>query len=270
VEREVSRPGHTQGNVPTLVCHKQARIEEPHYSQHIFGQWQRHRASCCEHEWSGHKGGKPASGFGNLNRTLRFVREGELWKVWGYGPTEKDLAERLASAKTDGERKALLEAEKEWVTVALVAELLNQGYNLANQHNNSRSQDFYGLAVTLTEELGEGRLGADGLRRIGSVYSSQANWTRALEFYQRSLKLEEKIGDKAGVALTLEYIGDVHNGQHAYPQALEFYQRSLKLLEETGDKVGILRGGSTNHGSEPVERGIGQHHRTDGRVSSQP
>ena len=73
------------------------------------------------------KTGKAAAGFGIMNRTFHLLREGEAWKVWQYVASEQELAAALLSAKTEEERKALLEAEKELVTVELVQALLSEG-----------------------------------------------------------------------------------------------------------------------------------------------
>jgi len=55
----------------------------------------------------------PAKGPGKMNRTLHCVKEGERWMVWRYESSEEELAAALGSAKTDEERKKLIEAGKE-------------------------------------------------------------------------------------------------------------------------------------------------------------
>ena len=185
------------------------------------------------------KTAEPVVGSGNVNRTLRFVREGELWKVWEYVPSERDLAEHLVSAKTDEERKALLETEKELVTGSLVQALLRLRYNPGNQKDDSRNQDLYGLADALAEQLGDERLGGDGLSSIGDAYFQQGNWTRALEYYQRNLKLQEKIGDKTRVAGMLQSIGAVYGRQGDHREQLKLYEASLKISEELHDRRAV-------------------------------
>jgi len=62
------------------------------------------------------KTGKPAADFGKMNRTLQFVKEEGMWKVWREAAAEEDLAAALAAANTQKERDALLATEKDLKT----------------------------------------------------------------------------------------------------------------------------------------------------------
>src|SRR5215217_6988819 len=57
------------------------------------------------------KSGQPAPGFGPQNRTLRLIKEDGQWKVSQYEASERELAAKLLSAKTESDQNALLEAE---------------------------------------------------------------------------------------------------------------------------------------------------------------
>jgi CHAT domain-containing protein/Tfp pilus assembly protein PilF len=185
------------------------------------------------------KTGQPADGFGRLHRTLEFVKEGQDWKVWRSLASEDVLAAALVAARTEEERKALLVAENELVTVELQKALIKQGQRLSNQGSYGQALSIYQLALQIAEQLGDKRGIATTLRNIGIVHRSQGNYTQALEYYQKSLKLAEGLGDKALIAPVLNNIGVVHALQGNYTQALEYYQKSLKLKEEIGDKVTI-------------------------------
>jgi hypothetical protein len=76
------------------------------------------------------KTGKPAEGFGRVNRTLSMVKESGAWKVWCYLSSEEDLAARMGAAKTDEERKALLEENHKFVSPELDKALIAGGKRL--------------------------------------------------------------------------------------------------------------------------------------------
>jgi len=79
------------------------------------------------------KTGKTSAGFGKQNRTFHFVKEGGDWKVWQYVSSEEELAAALVAAKTEEKRKALLEADKELMTVKLPRSLNSQARRLFNR-----------------------------------------------------------------------------------------------------------------------------------------
>lgn len=186
------------------------------------------------------KTGKAADGFGIINRTFHLLREGgEAWKIWQYVASERELAAALISAKSKEERKVLLEAEKDAVTVELVRALLPEGRRSHIQGAYSIALDIYELALSLAEQLNDGVGKANALRGIGIVHHLRGSYTEALEYYEKALKLSEEIGAKEGIANTLNNIGIVHNLQGGYRQALEYYQRSLKISREIDNKQAI-------------------------------
>ena len=72
------------------------------------------------------KTGKPAEGFEKKNRTMELVNESGVWRVWREVSSERELAATISAAKTDEERKALLQADKELITVESQTTLLDQ------------------------------------------------------------------------------------------------------------------------------------------------
>jgi hypothetical protein len=79
------------------------------------------------------KTGAAAAGFGRMNRTLNFVREGTDWRVSAYLISEEELAKALTAAKLDQDRRALLEQDKELVNIELVKALGRRGGSLVRQ-----------------------------------------------------------------------------------------------------------------------------------------
>jgi CHAT domain-containing protein/Tfp pilus assembly protein PilF/ketosteroid isomerase-like protein len=223
--------------------------------------------------------GKSAEGFGRTNRTMWLVKEADGWKIWKYTATEEGLAADLIAAQTSPERSALLEANKELVTIELVKALDKQGRELSGQGQFTQALAVFDTALSIANQLQDGpgliatwrlmgiahywmnnytqalacfqksltlsEAGNDkpgirnALRGIGNTYNSQGNYVRASEYQGKSLKLSEELGDKTAVALDLNNIGLLYSQQGTYEQALEYFKRSLKIKEEVNNRAGI-------------------------------
>ena len=77
----------------------------------------------CEMAAVDAKTGAPAPGFGRMNRTLQFVKEGVDWRISAYVISEEELARALIAAKTEQDRRTLFEQERELVNLDLVKAL---------------------------------------------------------------------------------------------------------------------------------------------------
>jgi tetratricopeptide (TPR) repeat protein len=183
--------------------------------------------------------GKPASGFGRLNRTLHFVKESGSWKVLRYVSSEEELAAALATAKSGEERKALLEASKELLTNELVRALNEQGMRLRTRGNYLQAMAIFQLSLKLAQASDNQAAVADALRNIAIIYTSQGSYTQGLDYFFKSLKLSEECHDQAAIAVILNAIGGTYQLPGSYRQALEYYQKCLKLREAMGGYADI-------------------------------
>jgi CHAT domain-containing protein/Tfp pilus assembly protein PilF len=174
-----------------------------------------------------------------VERTLRFIKEGEEWRVRSYWPSEQDIALALISAKSDDERKALLEEEKDWVNSELHKALALRGQPLLMQGNFSQSLTIFNIALIVAERLNDKIAIAKTLGAIANIYFSQGDYAHALDHYERSLGLAREANNKDVMLLTLINIGTVHRDQGDYAKALDIYLNALKLGEELGNKYGI-------------------------------
>ena len=174
-----------------------------------------------------------------VERTLRFIKEGGQWKVQSYAPSEQDVALLLISAKSDDERKAVLEEEKEWVNSDLHMALALRGQPLLMQGNFSESLAIFNIALTVAERLNDKVAIAKTLGAIANVDFSQGNYAQALDHFERSLRLAREADNKGVMLLTLINIASVHNAQGDFALALEIYLKALKIAEESGNKYGI-------------------------------
>src|SRR5262245_53432957 len=71
--------------------------------------------------------GKEKAGYAKMSRTLHCVKETGAWKVWREASAYDELANALATAKSDQERAALLAEEKELSPAELIQPLRSEG-----------------------------------------------------------------------------------------------------------------------------------------------
>jgi tetratricopeptide (TPR) repeat protein len=138
-----------------------------------------------------------------VERTLRFIKEGEQWKVQSYGPSEQDIALLLVSAKSDDERNALLEEEKELVNSDLHMALAMRGQPLLMQGNVSESLAIFNIALTVAERLKDKIAIAKTLGAIANIYFAQGDYTQALDRFEKSLRLAQEANEKNVILLTI-------------------------------------------------------------------
>lgn len=203
------------------------------------------------------KSGQPATGFGRVNRTLRFIQEEGRWKLWRDGSTEEELASLLTSAPTEKDRMNLLETERELQTVELLRALRTHVENLLRQRELTRALVGLALTQSIAQKIGDEPALAFAINAQGIVHYSRGEYPQALEMFQKHLSLSVTANDKAMTARTLHNIGTIKRFQADYPGALDYLQQSLEIAEKLGDKR-ILSG---------VLNSIGVLHREQGNYA---
>ncbi len=184
--------------------------------------------------------GKVAEGFGEMDHTLRFIKEEGVWKLWQFVNTAEELTNHLLAAATDEERGRVLAAKGAPFTGGLLNGLLNQAQVLLDEKAQyAQSTIIYNIALNISRQL-KAPFGIGGaLVGLGDVYSAQGDYLRAANNYQQVMKLAESLGSKEGVAAVSVKMGNIHYHQGNYAQAMEYYQRSVKTYEKLGSKVEI-------------------------------
>jgi CHAT domain-containing protein/Tfp pilus assembly protein PilF/ketosteroid isomerase-like protein len=223
--------------------------------------------------------GKPADGFGKMNRTMHLVKEQGGWKVSQYAVSEQELAAAIAAADSEAERRALLEADKDLHNKTLlraltVQEQLSRGigtypkslilYELVREvaeridDKNAQAVAWYVIGILqfskgnidealagyekareLYEMIGKKENIPDLLNNIGQIHLTRGHNSQALTIFQKSLALAEEMSDKKNIAFALNSIGAVSSARGDYLQALDYYRRSLALCEELDYKTFI-------------------------------
>ncbi|HEX3247808.1 MAG TPA: CHAT domain-containing protein [Pyrinomonadaceae bacterium] len=182
------------------------------------------------------KSGKPATGFGQQNRTLRLVKEDGQWKVSQYEPSERELATKLLSAKTESDQKALLDAEPALITSDLVQALRKQAETLTQRRELSQALIALQLTRSIAERIGDEQGIQFAVNNLGINYYSRGEYQQALELFEQNLSLEVVKHDPAITARTLINIGMIKRFFGDNAAALDYVQRGQLLAEQTGDK----------------------------------
>ncbi|MBD0373609.1 MAG: CHAT domain-containing protein [Pyrinomonadaceae bacterium] len=184
--------------------------------------------------------GKPAEGFGEMEHTLRFIKEAGVWKVWQFVETAEELTRDLLAVATDEERARVLATKGEPFTGGLLNGLLNQAQALLEEKGNyEQAAVIYNVALHVAKQLNSPWGIGGATVGLGDVYSAQGDYLRAANNYQQIMKLAESLGSREGIAAVSVKMGNIHYQQGNYAQAMEYYQRSVKLYEELGSKVEI-------------------------------
>lgn len=185
------------------------------------------------------KSGKPAVNFikNNQNRTLHLVQQEQRWKLRQYIATEEELADRLLAIKTEAERQALFDANKDLHTRVLMLAVRRERFS--HQGNFPQALHVYRLMQTLAENLGEDESIAVSSHIIGFLEYSQGDLDKAIKSYDKAQRFYEKIADKSRRAELLVDIGQIHYARAHHSLAHECFKKSLAIFEELGDKKKI-------------------------------
>jgi CHAT domain-containing protein len=183
------------------------------------------------------KTGKAATGFGQMRRVLECVNEDGAWKVWRERSAYDELAADLLAAKSEAERAALLDGNKELVSLDLIAALDTPGDRLVLRGDYAAAVRHYELGMEVARRLGDREAEAAMLGSIGDAHRAQGYYDAALDHFHRSLKLREAIGSKPGAAVVYNNLGVVHRLLGNLEQALEYYNQSLRLKYELGEQA---------------------------------
>jgi CHAT domain-containing protein/Tfp pilus assembly protein PilF len=180
------------------------------------------------------------------NRTIELVKEGGIWKAWKFIASEEELAVAIVAAKTEEERKALMEQEPELITSDLAAALIRQnGYEVARQMGYRNALAINQLASKLAEQTGDQSVKAAVLNNAGIIYgwigTPEVSLELALKYLRESLNIAEECGSKDVMARSLLNSAMISHYLGESSSATEYYQKSLELIEEEGNQDRIIQ-----------------------------
>ena len=149
------------------------------------------------------------------------------------------LIARLLSAKTESEQNALLESERELITVELAQALRKQVETLMQRRELSQALIALRLARLIGERIGDDQTVAFAATNTGVVYYSRGEYQQALDTFEKNLLLGPVKRDSAITARTLNNIGMIKRAFGDNVAALDYVQRSQRLAEQAGDKKSL-------------------------------
>ena len=187
------------------------------------------------------KSGKPATGFGKINRLVELVKEDGQWRVLRYVSAEEDLAARLVAAKTEEARNMLLSANSLLKTAELDRSLAEAAVQASTKSEYPQILAILRLAERLSTDLGDQPNLANIFRLMGVLQSSHGFYEQALASYQKSVAVSESIGDDAKLVAAINGVGVTYTLLGNYALALRNYRRGLELARQLGDKSRIAR-----------------------------
>ncbi len=193
-------------------------------------------------------------------QNLDFIKEDGGWKVWRYYPRTKELANAIAEAETDEERRALLEEEPSIVNDELTHQLVFAGDRLVGQRKYSKGRVVYQVAQDLAAKFGDLKGVASKVDRIASAYLAQGEPERALESYRQSLAMRKGLADQKGMAESEASIALLHLKQGNYESARDY-------LQQTIDELGSLTDDESRHAVGIAYLLLGQTYLNQGDLS---
>jgi len=142
------------------------------------------------------------------------------------------LAQKIAAAKSEDERNALLEQNKDLQNIDLRKALLAEGLRF-------RVEDVYDKAIEIdeftwrfAERIDDKAGAAAAINSVGVDYQEKGQFKTAIEYFNRSLERKIAIKDQIGIAVSTNNIGLGYSYMGEYNRAQEFLMKALKMLEE--------------------------------------
>lgn len=168
-----------------------------------------------------------------------------------------ELATKLLSAKTESDRKALLEAQPELVTVELDQALRKQSDVFVQRRDLLQAEVAFRLIRSIAERINDQDNRAFAIVSLGVIHYSRAEYQQALELFELHLTLEPVKRDRVMTARMVSNVGSTKRLLGDYPGALDYFERSLKMAEEVNDKklignalnnIGVVHRDQGNYG----------------------
>jgi DNA-binding NarL/FixJ family response regulator len=104
----------------------------------------------------------------------------------------------------------------------------------------SRTRPFYERAVALARELGDQRILARALNRLGNWYSNAGFYTQSRAHLDEALGIFRLLEDSRGIAETLDLLGMTALLGARLDDSYRFFEEAARRFEDLGDKRGQI------------------------------
>jgi CHAT domain-containing protein/tetratricopeptide (TPR) repeat protein len=170
-----------------------------------------------------------------LNAPSFFISTGKVAAQQTTPPVDELIA-KLSEAKTEGERAALLDVNKELVTAELTKKLLAQGNLFINQRQWLQATNAFLAMKEAATRLGDKEGIGASIRAIGAVLYRQNKVEQAIEFYKQSLDVCQEGCSKDNVVATTTNLAQAYSRISDYSRALAYLRRVEPLLGDLNNK----------------------------------
>ena len=164
--------------------------------------------------------------------TFEWTRTSTGWQLERQFLVQDELATRLEAAKSDRERDEILEKEKPFVTITLVASLGTKALRYSTWAEYETAMRYIQLQQSVSERINSTVGLAGAYLNTAIVKHAQEEHEEGLPLALKALALYESAGVKRGMALALENSSNFYRALGDFRRAFDCAQKSLRLAEE--------------------------------------
>jgi DNA-binding CsgD family transcriptional regulator/tetratricopeptide (TPR) repeat protein len=103
----------------------------------------------------------------------------------------------------------------------------------------SRAGEYRRAALAVSRTLGDEKLIARSLNRVGNWHVNLDEARAGLPYHEEALALLERLGDQPGIAETVDLIAMTHHVAGDQRAAAAYYERSVELFTKADDRRGL-------------------------------
>lgn len=177
----------------------------------------------------------------DVRTEMSFLRVNGQWKLWSETSAVGGLLSALTAARTDEERRRLLEEDSELVTRELLFLLGGQSDRAYVQGDYARSLGLLQSVILVAERLGDRNELSEGWHKAGIIHFLQKRYDEALVAYRKSLAIEAASGRQYEIARSSSSIALVEMSQSKFAGALAGFGRALAIYEALDKKSDITQ-----------------------------
>ncbi len=183
--------------------------------------------------------------------TFEWTRTSNGWQLEREFLVQDELATRLEAAKSDRERGEILEKEKRFVNITLVAAIGTKALRYSTRAEYETAMHYVALQHLVSDRIGFELGHAGAYLNAAIVKQVQEEHEEGLQLILKALALYESAGVKRGMSVALENMSTFYRALGDYRRAFDCAQKSLRLAEEEGhrrnmmwalDELGIIYG----------------------------
>lgn len=149
----------------------------------------------------------------------------------------EELLAKLAEARTEAERAALLDANKELLNADLTAKLRETGNRFLLQRKWQQAANIFLAMKDAATRLNDRVAIATSFRGLGGALYGQNKFEQAIDATKQSLTICQETCSKADLMRSMVAITKAYNRLSDYSEALLYLKRAETLLGDLPDKL---------------------------------